>query len=153
MAVDYSSWLASLPRGLVLTEGRFLLILAASCLFLFFLFKVCENLADRSGWEKIQECVAFVLIAAWAIGALWLSTRIGVEPRYETFVEKTEQTFGVSHLECETSGGCPSDKLPEDRTPATWVQGDRYVKGWILVDGSKVSLAGADGILLTSKES
>ncbi|WP_250237777.1 hypothetical protein [Bifidobacterium longum] len=119
MAVDYSSWLASLPQGLVLTEGWFLLILAASCLFLFFLFIVCENLADRSGWEKIQGCVAFVLIAAWAVGALWLSTRIGVEPQYETFVEKTEQTFGVSHLECETSGGCPTDKLPEDRTPAT----------------------------------
>lgn len=116
MAVDYSSWLASLPKFFYLSEGSFLLILGATCLFLFI---VCKNLADRLEGEKIQGCVAFALIAAWAIGALWLSTRIGVEPRYETFVEKTEQTFGVSHLECETSGGCPTDKLPEDRTPAT----------------------------------
>lgn len=153
MAVDYSGWLASLPKFFYLSEGSFLLILVASLLALCFLLNACRNLTDRLGWEKIQECVIFVLIAAWAVGALWLSTRIGVEPRYETFVEKTEQTFGVSHLKCETSDGCPSDKLPEDRTPATWVQGDRYVKGWILVDGSKVSLAGPHGILLTSKES
>lgn len=34
-----------------------------------------------------------------------------------------------------------------------WVQGDRYVKRWILVDNNKVGLAGPHGILLTSKES
>ena len=49
--------------------------------------------------------------------------------------------------------GCPSKKLPEDRTEATWLQGNRYVKGWILVDGNKVGLVGSNGILLTVKES
>lgn len=153
MAVDYSSWLASLPKFFYLSEGSFLLILAASLPALCFLLNACRNLTDRLGWEKIQELGIIVIIAAWAVGALWLSTRIGAEPQYETFVEKTEQTFGVNRLKCEISGGCPSDKLPEDRTPATWVQGDRYVKGWILVDNNKVSLAGPHGILLTSKES
>lgn len=62
-------------------------------------------------------------------------------------------TVRSGRFTCETLAGCPSDKLPEDRTPATWVQGDRYVKGWILVDNNKVSLAGSHGILLTSKES
>lgn len=152
MTVDYSTWLASLPKFFYLSEGSFLLILVASLLVLCFLLNVCQNLTVL-GWEKIQGLVIIVIIAAWAVGALWLSTRIGVEPQYETFVEKTERTFGVSRLKCETLAGCPSDKLPEDRTPATWVQGDRYVKGWILVDNNKVSLAGSHGILLTSKES
>lgn len=152
LTVDYSTWLASLPQVLLPSKGSFLLILVASLLVLCFLLNVCQNLTVL-GWEKIQGLVIIVIIAAWAVGALWLSTRIGVEPQYETFVEKTERTFGVSRLKCETLAGCPSDKLPEDRTPATWVQGDRYVKGWILVDNNKVSLAGSHGILLTSKES
>lgn len=152
LTVDYSTWLASLPKFFLPSKGSFLLILVASLLVLCFLLNVCQNLTVL-GWEKIQGLVIIVIIAAWAVGALWLSTRIGVEPQYETFVEKTERTFGVSRLKCETLAGCPSDKLPEDRTPATWVQGDRYVKGWILVDNNKVSLAGSHGILLTSKES
>lgn len=131
-----------LAQVLLPSKGSFLLILVASLLVLCFLLNVCQNLTVL-GWEKIQGLVIIVIIAAWAVGALWLSTRIGVEPQYETFVEKTERTFGVSRLKCETLAGCPSDKLPEDRTPATWVQGDRYVKGWILVDNNKVSLAGS----------
>ena len=66
---------------------------------------------------------------------------------------KDGTTFNVSHLRCENIGGCPSKKLPEDRTEATWLQGNRYVKGWILVDGNKVGLVGSNGILLTVKES
>lgn len=152
LTVDYSTWLASLPKFFYRQKARSCSFWSHRCWFCAFLLNVCQNLTVL-GWEKIQGLVIIVIIAAWAVGALWLSTRIGVEPQYETFVEKTERTFGVSRLKCETLAGCPSDKLPEDRTPATWVQGDRYVKGWILVDNNKVSLAGSHGILLTSKES
>ena len=152
LTVDYSTWLASLPKFFYLSKGSFLLILVASLLVLcFFTQRLPEPYRFRMGEDPriSHHCHHRRLGGRSSL----VSTRIGVEPQYETFVEKTERTFGVSRLKCETLAGCPSDKLPEDRTPATWVQGDRYVKGWILVDNNKVSLAGSHGILLTSKES
>lgn len=151
LTVDYSTWLASLPkffyrqRLVPAHSGR---IVAGSVLFT---QRLPEPYRFRMGEDpRISHHCHHRRLGG---RSSWLSTRIGVEPQYETFVEKTERTFGVSRLKCETLAGCPSDKLPEDRTPATWVQGDRYVKGWILVDNNKVSLAGSHGILLTSKES
>lgn len=104
-------------------------IVSVSVMFL--ILARCRDLTDSLGWEKCQACITSLIIAAWAIGLLWLSTTTGTEPQYLTFTEKTERTFNVSHLRCENIGGCPSKKLPEDRTEATWLQGNRYVKGWI----------------------
>ena len=69
MTVDYSTWLASLPKFFYLSKGSFLLILVASLLVLCFLLNVCQNLTVL-GWEKIQGLVIIVIIAAWAVGAL-----------------------------------------------------------------------------------
>lgn len=150
---DYSAWLNSLPREFHLSTGWFLIIMIVSVLGLFLMLVSCRDLTDSLGWEKCQGFITGVIIVVWAIGLLWLSTKTGTEPQYLTFTEKTERTFDVSHLRCENIGGCPSKKLPEDRTEATWLQGNRYVKGWILVDGNKVGLVGSNGILLTVKES
>lgn len=153
MMVDYSDWLNSLPGEFHLNTGWFLVIAIVSVSVMFLILARCRDLTDSLGWEKCQACITSLIIAAWAIGLLWLSTTTGTEPQYLTFTEKTERTFNVSHLRCENIGGCPSKKLPEDRTEATWLQGNRYVKGWILVDGNKVGLVGSNGILLTVKES
>ncbi|MDF4081206.1 hypothetical protein PCS70_06705 [Bifidobacterium longum] len=154
MMVDYSDWLNSLPGEFHLNTGWFLVIAIVSVSVMFLILARCRDLTDSLGWEKCQACItSLIIIAAWAIGLLWLSTTTGTEPQYLTFTEKTERTFNVSHLRCENIGGCPSKKLPEDRTEATWLQGNRYVKGWILVDGNKVGLVGSNGILLTVKES
>ena len=153
MMVDYSDWLNSLPGEFHLNTGWFLVIAIVSVSVMFLILARCRDLTDSLGWEKCQACITSLIIAAWAIGLLWLSTTTGTEPQYLTFTEKTERTFNVSHLRCENIGGCPSKKLPEDRTEATWLQGNRYVKGWILVDGTRVGLVGSNGILLTVKES
>ena len=124
MMVDYSDWLNSLPREFHLNTGWFLVIAIVSVSVMFLILARCRDLTDSLGWEKCQACITSLIIAAWAIGLL-----------------------------CENIGGCSSKKLPEDRTEATWLQGNRYVKGWILVDGNKVGLVGSNGILLTVKES
>ena len=119
MMVDYSDWLNSLPREFHLNTGWFLVIAIVSVSVMFLILARCRDLTDSLGWEKCQACITSLIIAAWAIGLLWLSTTTGTEPQYLTFTEKTERTFNVSHLRCENIGGCPSKKLPEDRTEAT----------------------------------
>ena len=72
LTVDYSTWLASLPKFFYLSKGSFLLILVASLLVLcFFTQRLPEPYRFRM--EKIQGLVIIVIIAAWAVGALWLS--------------------------------------------------------------------------------
>ena len=96
MMVDYSDWLNSLPREFHLNTGWFLVIAIVSVSVMFLILARCRDLTDSLGWEKCQACITSLIIAAWAIGLLWLSTTTGTEPQYLTFTEKTERTFNLT---------------------------------------------------------
>lgn len=88
MMVDYSDWLNSLPGEFHLNTGWFLVIAIVSVSVMFLILARCRDLTDSLGWEKCQACITSLIIAAWAIGLLWLSTTTGTEPQYLTFTEK-----------------------------------------------------------------
>ncbi|MBT1162115.1 hypothetical protein JS541_09755 [Bifidobacterium sp. SO1] len=65
-----------------------------------------------------------------------------------TFTERTEKTFGITHLTLTCENDCPYYELPADGMKARWMKDNRLEHGEFVIDGSKVGLAGPDGTLL-----
>lgn len=159
MMVDYSDWLKSLGPSddviLFRLISRLILGLALG-LFGYKLiigeFPIAKTW-DSSSWRiltVVLNVLGALFILACAVVMVngmkgWIETH-AVRASAVTFTVQTERTFGIKNLKCRHD--CPAYVLPADRTSASWMQGDRFVRGTILVDGTKVGLAGPDGRLL-----
>lgn len=157
MMVDYSQWLKAIQPAWPVIPMLLLDFLTAVG-FIWGLAQLTLN-EHPSVRRKCMGAAGLVvaLIAFAAMAVLFAAN----SPRGESFTEQTERMFGISRLACDqsTSGskttdptGCMPYKLPGDRTPASWMQDGRLVKGTILVNGHKIGLAGADGELLKPAE-
>ncbi|MBT1162814.1 hypothetical protein [Bifidobacterium sp. SO1] len=157
MMVDYSQWLYKAGQHseiltengtlgftvLVLGSGVAIAIILAQCVFV--------TDANRKGFDRSL----IVCLLACILGSTLALTGIRTNPAYDpdtpTFVEQTEQTFGITQLQCD--GTCYEDELPENGTTVTYLKGDHLTHGTLIITGSKVGLAGPDGTLLKADES
>lgn len=71
------------------------------------------------------------------------------------FIPQTEQIYGITDLKLKTSNGewtqHSNDKLPADHTEASWLNGNTYEQGIILVKDNTIGLVDHNGNLIQPK--
>ncbi|PST47854.1 hypothetical protein COO72_10875 [Bifidobacterium callitrichos] len=151
--VDHPAWLDGQPTWAMPTGPLLAVAIVLTMVFgiILIMFRIAlgrfrETTGDDPALTFLIVSRALTMIPLVIVAGFAMFTMTGFSEAAtlrEPFAAHTERVFAVTRFNCTPTHGnaaCSTDRLPADRTDATWLKNGRLVQGVIVVNGTKVSL-------------